>query len=71
MAPSIQVNCLLRSKMILHAPNIEQPVLLAWFATSTFQTSEGLHTGDCDTGGYINRVARLESIERWVSCEDE
>ena len=29
MAPSIQVNCLLRSKMILHAPNIEQPVLLA------------------------------------------
>jgi hypothetical protein len=63
--------CLLCKKMALHAIDIEQPVLLGRFAPSTLQTSDGLHKGGIGGGGSINRVARLESIERRVSCEEK
>jgi hypothetical protein len=66
----VQVHCLLCKKMALHAIDIEQPVLLGRFAPGTLQTADGLHTGRTATGRCINRVARLESIERRVSCEE-
>jgi hypothetical protein len=55
--------------MVPHAMDIEQPGLLARFAPGTLQTANGLHT--VGPGGCINRVARLESIVKRVSYEEE
>jgi hypothetical protein len=52
--------------MVLHAIDIEQPLLLGQFARSTFHAAKGLYTGR-----RINRVACLESNERRVAREEE
>lgn len=65
--PSVQVNYLLRSKMVLDAIDIEQLVLLRRFILGALHAAEGLPT----IGWRINWVACLEYQERWVSCEEE
>ena len=55
--------------MALHTLDIEQPILLGRFAIGTLQAADGLHRAGI--GGCINLVARLESNERRVSCEEE
>ena len=67
LVPSVQlVNCLLRTKMALHAIYMEQPILLFRTAIGTFQAADSPFAAEC-----IKRVSRLESIERRVSCEEE
>lgn len=63
---SVQVNYLLRTKMVLDAIDIEQLVLLRRFTLGAFHAAEGLLTGR-----KFNRVACLERHERRVSCEEE
>jgi hypothetical protein len=52
--------------MVLDAIDIEQLVLLRRFTLGAFHAAE-----DLLTGRGFNWVARLESQERRVSCEEE
>lgn len=54
--------------MGLHATDIEQSGPLRLFAIGTLQAEDGLHNViACQL--CINRVARLESKKRRISCE--